>query len=104
MVRDICLELGRFPGIAAGGEEAEQHLHQLSHVPLGLAPHAGPPPGRACSHFLFVLATGDFGILTEGMNGSAPSADPAAPGRSVPSIRSPLSAQLATSAWYMRCW
>ena len=34
------------------------------------------------------------------MNGSAPSADPAAPGRSVPSIRSPLSAQLATSAWY----
>ena len=44
-VRDICLELGRFPGIAAGGEEAEQHLRD---------------------GFLFVLATGDFGILTEG--------------------------------------
>ena len=35
------------------------------------------------------------------MNGNAPSADPAAPGRSVPSIRSPLSAQLAMSAWYV---
>ncbi len=44
-VRDICLELGRFPGIATGGAGAERHLRE---------------------GFLFVLATGDFGILAEG--------------------------------------
>ena len=44
-VRDICLELGRFPGIATGGPAAERHLRE---------------------GFLFVLATGDYGILAEG--------------------------------------
>ena len=44
-VRDICLELGRFPGIATGGPGAEQYLRE---------------------GFLFVLSTGDFGILNEG--------------------------------------
>ena len=44
-VRDVCLELGRFPGIATGGPAADQHLRE---------------------GFLFVLATGDYGILAEG--------------------------------------
>ena len=44
-VRDICLELGRFPGVATGGPAAEHYLRE---------------------GFLFVLAAGDFGFLTEG--------------------------------------
>lgn len=44
-VRDLCLELGRFPGIATGGPAADQHLRE---------------------GFLFVLATGDYGMLTDG--------------------------------------
>ena len=44
-VRDICRDLGKFPGIATGGTGAKQRLEE---------------------GFLFVLATGDYGFIQDG--------------------------------------
>ena len=62
--------------------------------PLSVAPSAKPASMRSStdSHTRRTRST------TAWMNASAPSADPTAPGRSVPPSISPLSAQLAMSA------